>query len=490
MVRAVTRNMRLATVALALLPLCAALAATAQPAPPGAAEQRDMQRLGHHDLHGRGASWPVVHNQGGRWLAYVGHHGGQRPNLLTGRPEWNGTSILDVTDPRNPAYLAHIPGAPGEAEAGGAPMARVCGGKDLPGGAAGKTYLLRTLGPRAHEVWDVSEPRRPARLATVLDGLDGTGRGWWECRTGIAYLVADGRPSGWRTARMTKIYHLADPASPRFVRDFGLPGQEPGATGPVPAGVQGAIAHQGRVYFAYAGGPAGGLQIVDRDRLLQGDPRASARLAPTSESLVFPQVGRLEMPPEWGGQTSFPVLDVPVPDFAASGRGRERDLVVLVAGAPRNECQEARALTFLVDVTTVSRPVPVSSYQVPESAGGFCGRGGRFGPHASNESFTPVYYGRLVFLAYGNAGVRAVDIRDPFHPREVAHFVPATTPATARRCVTVGGAERCKVAVQTSGVEVDDRGLIYLADGADTGLHIVELSGAAREIPRQPREGL
>ena len=54
---------------------------------------------------------------------------------------------------------------------------------------------------------------------------------------------------------------------------------------------------------------------------------------------------------------------------------------------------------------------------------------------AINESFTPIYYGKLVFIAYFNAGVRAVDIRDPFHPREVAFFIPAVTPNTDKRCV-------------------------------------------------------
>jgi hypothetical protein len=119
-------------------------------------------------------------------------------------------------------------------------------------------------------------------------------------------------------------------------------------------------------------------------------------------------------------------------------------------------------------------------------AGDFCARGGRFGPHSSNESFAGVFYGRPVFLAYFNAGVRAVDIRIPFHLREVASFIPAITPATAPRCVTVHGADRCKVAIQTNNVEVDERGYIYLADRADTGLHIVELTGAARAISRLP----
>jgi hypothetical protein len=36
------------------------------------------------------------------------------------------------------------------------------------------------------------------------------------------------------------------------------------------------------------------------------------------------------------------------------------------------------------------------------------------------------------------------------------------------------------VAIQTNNVDVDDRGYIYIADRANTGLHILELTGAAR----------
>jgi hypothetical protein len=289
---------------------------------------------------------------------------------------------------------------------------------------------------------------------------------------------------------MTRIYDLSDPAQPRFIRDFGLPGQEPGSTGDAPEGVHGPIVYQGRVYLAYGTGAKGVLQIVDRDKLLKGDPQSATPFAPTPENLRYPQVGRLDMAPDWGGHTSFPVLGVAVPDFAPNAQGRERDFVVLVSESLRNECQEIRQLTFIVDITTESRPFPVASFQVPESAGKFCSRGGRFGPHSTNESFASVYYGRMVFVAYFNAGVRAVDIRDPFQPREVAYYIPATTPATAQRCVKVGAAERCKVAIQTNNVEVDERGLVYLADRADTGLHIVELTGPARAIARAPREGL
>ena len=67
--------------------------------------------------------------------------------------------------------------------------------------------------------------------------------------------------------------------------------------------------------------------------------------------------------------------------------------------------------------------------------------------------------------------MRVVDVRNPFDPIEVGYFIPATTSNTDERCVTVGGEERCRIAIQTNNVEVDDRGLIYLVDRANTGLH-------------------
>src|SRR4051812_44533283 len=79
-----------------------------------AEEKKDMDLVGFHDLQARSAYQPLVHQQGGRFIAYIGHHGGKSMNPLTGKVEDNGTSILDVTDPRSPKFLAHIPGEPGE----------------------------------------------------------------------------------------------------------------------------------------------------------------------------------------------------------------------------------------------------------------------------------------------------------------------------------------------------------------------------------------
>ncbi len=475
---------------LVLVSLVAAPARSQAPARGHGAEAHDMELVGHDDLQGRSAYQPTIHAQRGRFIAYVGHHGGRARNPLTGADEDNGTSIVDVTDAARPRYLAHIPGMPGGAEQGGAQMARVCDRQ-------GKTYLLRTVGNSApnsgHDVWDVTDPAKPQKVSTVVSGLTSTHKNWWECETGIAYLISGDLakaeppelgPSGWRTWRMTKIYDLSDPAKPVFIRDFGLAGQEPGSTGPITVahGAHGPIVLGDRVYFAYGTSTDGVLQIVDRQKLLTG-PRE-----PTAANLNYPEISRLYMSPNWGGHTAFPVLGIPIADWAPNTKGRVRDVVVLVSEATANECRESRHATFVVDVTTETRPFSVATFQVPESTGNFCRRGGRFGPHSSSESFAPIFYRKLVFVAYFNAGVRAVDIRNPYAPREAAFYIPATTERTAERCVT-NGTRSCKVAIQTNNVEADERGFVYLADRANTGLHIVRLSGEAAKIATRREVG-
>ena len=129
----------------------------------------------------------------------------------------------------------------------------------------------------------------------------------------------------------------------------------------------------------------------------------------------------------------------------------------------------------------------MSNWTVPEASGNFCGRGGRFGTHSTNENRTLVYYKRMIFFAHFNAGVRAVDVRDPYHPREIAYYIPAITDKTDKRCVGTGTDEKCKIAIQTNNVEVDERGYVYIVDRANTGMHILQLTGEARKVENLPQ---
>jgi hypothetical protein len=448
-------------------------------------EAGNMRLVGFHDLQGRSAYQPTIHRQRDRWIAYIGHHGGtdavpQPINPLSGQPEFNGTSIVDVTDPARPRYLFHIPGQVGRYEAGGAQMTRVCDGSLLPRADRDAVYLLRTFGTEAHEIWNVTIPESP-KLIKRLSGLRDTHKSWWECETGIAYLVS-GVP-GWRARRMTEVYDLSDPAAPVKIRNFGLPGQEPGSTDPVPTDLHGPIslgAERNRIYFGYGTGKGGILQIVNREKLVRGEREA------TAANLHDAEVGRLEISSLNGVHTAFPLGRMKIAEFARDRIGSEREFVMVVDESVANECQEPRQMVWFADVTVEARPMVVSSYTVAESSGSFCDRGGRFGSHSSNESMAPVFYQKLAFIAFFNAGVRALDVRDPYHPREVGYFIPAITAATDRRCVDAGGQPRCKTAIQTNNVETDERGYIYIVDRANTGMHILEVTGEARQIAGLP----
>jgi hypothetical protein len=277
---------------------------------------------------------------------------------------------------------------------------------------------------------------------------------------------------------MAMIYDLSDPAKPVFIRNFGLPGQQPGAKGPTPESMHGpvSIPKANRVYFAYGNSRDGVLEIVDREKLLKGPAD------PTDENLRSPVVSRVDFPEDVGTHNIFPLLQMQLPEFGKQKNGKTKDFVAVVGETVANECAEYRQMVRFVDVTEEAKPVAVSTWTVPEASGNFCSAGGRFGAHSSNENFTSIYRNRILFIAHFNAGVRAIDVRDPFHPKEIAYYVPAITEKTDKRCVGKGADEHCKIAIQTNNVEVDDRGYIYAVDRANTGMHILGLAGTARQV--------
>jgi hypothetical protein len=276
---------------------------------------------------------------------------------------------------------------------------------------------------------------------------------------------------------MTKIYDLSRPEQPRFIRDYGLTGQQPGASmEPAPPSIHGPISYQGRVYFAHGSSNNGSIQIVDREKLINGNPN------PTPENLLAPQIGRIDLPRFWGGHTAYPMLGMPIAEFQNDTVGKVKDILAVASETVRNDCDGPRHPLFMFDISEPDRPFPVSSFLVPESSGNFCERGGRFGLHSIQESFSPIYYRKVLFASYFNAGVRAVDVRNPFQPVEIGYYIPAVSERTKPTCHEVNGRQVCRTVIQTNNAEVDERGYIYIVDRAGTGMHILELTGAARAI--------
>ena len=461
-------------------------------------ESLNMQLVGKHPLQGRSSYQPIPHKYGDQWILFVGHHAGESLNTQTGEVEVNGMSILDVTDAATPELLGHIPPT---SPARGTQHVQVCDGSNLPEGNPDKTYLLRTNGLLSYELFDVTDPVAPQFLNTIAEtgnssrpessrGIRETHKFQWECTTGIAYF--NGTPEGWRVTRLLQAFDLGNPENPHHIRDFGLIGWEPDSQEALPdyeiSGLHQPFVVGHRMFLGYGSGNNGVLQILDTKKFLKGNPTSSDPFEPTPENLLYPQIARLDMPSYWGVHTAKPIYNVLIPDDGHHEQYRMKDLLVVVseAGGSARRCQATPDAMFLIDITEEAMPFPISSFQVPAQPGNFCERGGRFGPHSVHDAYHPKFDKTLVVLSYFNAGIRVVDIRNPFQPVEVGYFIPETTSNTAEDCITINETEHCNRAIQTNNVNIDDRGFIYAVDRANTGLHIVELTGTARSILERP----
>ena len=173
---------------------------------------------------------------------------------------------------------------------------------------------------------------------------------------------------------------------------------------------------------------------------------------------------------------------MPIAEFANDKEGKTRDIVMIVDEAILNECNEPRQMVWFADVSIENRPMMISSWTVPEASGHFCQRGGRFGTHSSNESMAPIFYKKSPSSPGSTPACGRSTCAIPIIRRRSATSFPAITDKTDKRCVKVDGKDRCKTAIQTNNVETDDRGYIYIVDRANTGMHILELGGEARQV--------
>ena len=57
----------------------------------------------------------------------------------------------------------------------------------------------------------MTDPSEAEFAQHACKGAQGTHKSFWECDTGIAYLVSG--VEGWRTRRMTQVFDLSDPRS-------------------------------------------------------------------------------------------------------------------------------------------------------------------------------------------------------------------------------------------------------------------------------------
>jgi hypothetical protein len=396
------------------------------------AESQNMRLIGHRDLQWRDSLQVVLKGN----YAYIGHHRGEAFNPLTGKREDNGTTILDVADPREPKIIAHIPGRRG-AESRAVQVAE----RPLPG----KDFLLRnqeSSGFTGFEVWDITDRTDP-RLASTIGPFQAAHKSWWESATGYAYLSAT--QPGWSGQHLV-IYDLKNPYRPQFVSNWGLPVQRPGNAAGRGVSLHHPVISGNRAYLSYLFG--GDMVILDITN------KAAPKL-----------VSHLQFsPPSPGIHTTVPFT---VPSAPAKGSRGVRSVLVLSEEAFSHDCRETRRQLHIVDATDETNPTPLTTFKVPD--GDFCSRGGRFGPHQFAETRDGwLIGGTLLYIAYFNAGLRVVDVSDPVRPREVGFFIPSAS---------VRAQSQGRKNIQTNDVDLDYRGFIYMTDRSGNGLHIVEYTG-------------
>ena len=426
-------------------------------------ESSNVSLIGYHHLQGRQALQVTTLSdpENGDWV-YIGHVPNTRTreatlNPITGRNEFNGTSIVDISDPSSPRLAWHIPN---EVNANSRSVSVVYdyGFESEP---AGRDYLVRNVESGTDlkfQVWDItnraSDPSSMELVSEITgtpENSCGTGcggnltsrahKGWWSAESGY-YYTASGEP-GFRSA-ILHIWDLRDPRNPRFVGRGWLPGQKDGEPGYEEQYVHHPIVDEAnqRVYagFRIGSGHVAAWDISD----------------PASPEVVWSYD---TSPPGRGPHTVSPIVYEEVPNVTDQEGALPRTYALVSDEYDGFECDHGmKSRVYMFDITHETHPMPVSTWQVP--IGEFCESGGNFGPHQHAETINGAlnrFDDKLAWIAYMNAGVRLLDISNPQNLREVGYYIPLTT-AAARP-----GQERAGV-IQLTDVDIDHRGLVYASD--------------------------
>ncbi len=312
----------------------------AAPADPRAEAAQNVRLVGYNDLQGRTALVVTTKSDAanGSWV-YVGHHesyhdGKPLLNPITGKMEWNGTSILDIADPANPKLVWHIPNDTNKNSRGVSVV------YDYKFDGSGRDYLIRnsetlTEGETGtdlkYQIFDIttrdSDPSKISLVAEITgtppnscgQGCGGkfimrAHKGWWSQETGY-YYAASGEP-GFRNV-IVQIFDLKNPKEPKLVGRAWIPGLKNGEPG-----YEGQYSHHPvvdeqnkRLYVGYrnAGGQAAGFDISN----------------PAQPKLLW----NVDMnPPHRGPHTVSPIVYDTVPNFGKSALPRTYAFIVDEAG--------------------------------------------------------------------------------------------------------------------------------------------------------------
>lgn len=363
---------------------------------------KKIKQVGRIDLPGGGK----VEVENG--FAYIGHMD----------PPY-GTSVVDVRDPKNPKIVAQIKVPEGIHSHKAAVRGDVM--------IINYEWFQNSGTPQAGlKVFDVSDPTKPREVSFFKAADKGVHRFTFDGR--YAYLSPN--LEGY-VGNIVMILDLADPANPKEVGRWWMPGQwVGGGEKPDWPGTLHRCHHPirkgDRLYVSYW---HGGFVILDISDMSQ--PKLLSQLdwsppypAPTHTTLPMPG----------------PIMD--------------REILVVTDEEAQKAAPLPYAFMWIVDITDDTRPVPISTFRVPSNGAEPLGR---FGAHQPAEQV----YSNIIYVTWFSGGLRAVDLSDPYRPEEVGYYVPMPG--------------KGQDTIQSNDVFHAENGLLYLIDRLD-GLEILESS--------------
>jgi len=367
-------------------------------------EGQGIREVGYIDCSGGGQV--VVEKN----IAYVG-------NMRS--PD--GTSIFDVSDPRQPKEISRL----GMVLGAHSHKVRVANEIML----VNREFVSPQFAPAGFKgglgIYDVSKPANPKLILEWETAGKGVHR--FDFDGSFAYISST--EEGY-VGHIMKILDLRNPAKPTEVSRWWIPGQwTAGGEQPTWNGADKRIHHPLRMgNRLYTSCWLGGLRILDIEDMSR--PKLVSELC---WSPPFP----------WPTHTALPV---PFPV-------RGRQLMIVADEDVARTDDHPPSFMWMVDITDERHPIPFGSFQVNAEDGR--NRPAFTGCHQPCEKIT----GTEIPVAWFAHGLRVVDFSNPHQPKEVAWYQPQPAVGIPR--------------IQSNDVTVDDRGLIYLLDRV-RGLHILE----------------
>jgi hypothetical protein len=279
-------------------------------------------------------------------------------------------------------------------------------------------------------IYDVSNPARPREIAKWRTAGKGVHRYDFDGRYAYISPTADGY-----VGNIMMILDLEDPAKPEEVGRWWIPGQWKAGGEPypwdnwTPPRCHHPLRQGDRLYVSYWHHGFFILDISDMSK-----PKAVSAVN-TSPVYPHPTHTCLVVPAPLKGRKIMVVAD--------------EDVAKLWPAAP--------AFTWIYDITDERFPVSIATWQVDGLDPDGAPQPPMMGCHQPSERFN----GTVIPFAWFAKGLRILDVKDPYAPREVGFFEPDAPDGFPL--------------ASSNDVTVDRRGLIYLID-RQRGVDIVETS--------------